>query len=473
MNKDWTNFITTQLRTSAERPGPPTQSSAKSASAVLKEIGLDSTDDVSKFVDKVATKFFRGRTSLTDRVCLAQIAAKLNASVSDGFLYNTRDMRLRSGDVILFDDDGGLEDLLPDDQRESQLLNKDYTRFASCSQEEWNRWIESGHARIQTFIPLKKTITPFSSRPEIEEEVRRRGLLENLPNRYKHENFVLVDWDFEKVYWEHWERLAAGNKGLWVEIAERLLAQPETYWHKARSAIPFQVGTTGKMKQLTDSPLLPAWVVRLRDLPCLPDDHGIRWKPVDLLLRTPETEPVKGSEPFVDARLDRERTRLLLDLLGVQSTPAGPDGLLNRLRDLMGSERPPVHEVEKWYRSLDQMVHTCSTDDLKRIIQVLKSEAIILTQDDSWVTALDVFLYSDEDNMPGAPVIRSSVRDLTLWQKAGVANRPSADHAFKWLKSRPTGMPLSGNNVRRVRALQGKYPLRIWDECRTLAQSGR
>jgi hypothetical protein len=170
-------------------------------------------------------------------------------------------------------------------------------------------------------------------------------------------------------------------------------------------------------------------------------------------------------ELFVHGRLDKETTRPLLDLLGVRSTPMGPDRLLDCLRALAKAETPPVHEVEKWYRRLDQMVDTCSTTDFQSIRHAFRSEKLILTQDGSWAGAATVFLSSNEEDVPGAAVVRASVGDLTLWRKIGLAERPSADLAVQWLKELPSGHALSPDDARRVRALLVRYPIRIWEEC--------
>jgi len=79
-------------------------------------------------------------------------------------------------------------------------------------------------------------------------------------------------------------------------------------------------------------------------------------------------------EPFVHGRLDREITRPLLILLGVRQTPTDSNRLLDCLRALAKSERPPSHEVEKWYRRLDQMMDTCSTADLANIKKAFQQE---------------------------------------------------------------------------------------------------
>ena len=135
-------------------------------------------------------------------------------------------------------------------------------------------------------------------------------------------------------------------------------------WSNAKSARALQVATTGRTQAITYEQLPPTWILRLRELPCLPDTRSFYHKPTELLLRTPETEPFMDAEPFVHGRLDREAVRPLLILLGVRGPPTGPGRLLDCLRALAMAEKPPIHEVEKWYRRLDQMMDTCSTADL-------------------------------------------------------------------------------------------------------------
>jgi hypothetical protein len=123
-----------------------------------------------------------------------------------------------------------------------------------------------------------------------------------------------------------------------------------------------------------------------------------------------------------------------------------------------------VQEVEKWYRRLDTMLENCSTSDTQRVKDAFKSERLILAHDGTWATADAVFLHGDEEDVPGAAIIRASVEDLSLWQRVGVAERPSADLAIQWLSTLPSGLPLSQDDARRVRALLVRYPFRIWQE---------
>jgi len=129
------------------------------------------------------------------------------------------------------------------------------------------------------------------------------------------------------------------------------------------------------------------------------------------------------------------------------------------------SEKPPIHEVERWYRRLDQMLDTCSTDDLQKIKDAFRFEKLILTDKGTWATASSVFLSSDELDVPGAAIVRESVEDLSVWRKLGVAERPTADLAIQWLKEFPSGQKLSAGDLPRVRALLVRHPMRVWEEC--------
>ena len=80
------------------------------------------------------------------------------------------------------------------------------------------------------------------------------------------------------------------------------------------------------------------------------------------------------------------------------------------------------------------------------------------------MTSGGVFLAGDEEDVPGAAIIRASVLDLSLWHRIGVADRPSADLALEWLGTLVSGKVLSTDDARRVRTLLVRYPTRIWEE---------
>lgn len=468
LNQNWPRFLAEQRRATADQGDAAAREAVEGSYAVLEKIGMSDASDVSKVIDQVAAEFFsQDSIDIRPSVQLAQIAAKLGASVGGAFRYAVREGSFRSPDAaILFDEDGTLEELVPETERQKLLLDPRYSGdFTSCSREDWLKWVASGSSGLSTFIPLMQERVGVWGRRQIAKEAERRGLQNDLYYPYVTEQFVIEDWDFQDLYWRHWHTLTPEDERLWVRFTERLLAQRESHWKRARVARILQVATTGNTRSTTTDPLLPSWVLQLREQPCLPDTRGLPRKPEELLRRTADTESLMDVESFVHGRLDAESTRDLLDLLGVRSTPTGPDRLLDCLRSLAKAGKPPVHEVEKWYRRLDQMVDACSTADLQKIRDAFWLERLILAQDDAWVAAAGVFQSSDDD-VPDAAVIRPSVAELALWRKIGVAERPTVDLAIEWLRRLPSGDTLSPEEARRVRSVLGRHPVRIWEECR-------
>lgn len=467
LNQNWTRFLAEQRRDKGEAADGRVDA-VEAAFAVLEEIGLDGTSDVNAVVERVAADFFGSRDiKLAECVQLAQIAAKLGATVGDAFRFACADKKLRPvSKTILFDESGALDDLLPPALKQTQLLHPEYASgFRSCSKEDWLQWVSSGKAGLKSFPPLVEMRTLSGRQRALEDELKRRGFAGRIEFRYKDPWFYIIDWDFESDLWAYWNRLAKEDPTIWVAIAERLLSEKSDFWSSKMSARVVEEASNGHQRTLLRRDITPMWAFRLRDLPCLRDARGYVQRPTDLLRRTPETEALLDVESFVHGLLDRETTRPLLDLLGVRSTPSGPGRLLDRLRALAKSDKAPAHEVEKWYRRLDQMLDGCSTVDAQNIRSAFTTEKLILAQDGTWVTSSGVFLAGDEEDVPGAAVVRAAVLDLSLWHRIGVADRPSADLALQWLGTLVSGKALSADDARRVRTLLVRYPIRIWEEC--------
>jgi hypothetical protein len=467
LNQNWPRFLADQRRLSEERQDTVNKDDVDAAFAVLTTIGLGESSDASKVVSQVAAKFFGPQgLKVGDCIQLAQIAAKLDANPGESFRFVTQDLHLRGiGSEILYDEDGSIEALLPKSWCNEHMLHRDYVEsFDSCSREEWARWVSTGRAGLQGFISIRPCSSVFWTRKSIEAELLRRGFSGGHYYPYVTNQFHLDDWDFEESHWNYWNELSKEDPRIWGRVCERILAQPESYWSKAKSARIAQAATTGRTLAIVNDPP-PSWILRLREVPCLPDTRGFYHRPGDLLLRSPETEPFMDVEPFVDARLDREKSRSLLTLLGVRDTPTGPDLLLNRLRALTKASQPPVAEVEKWYRRLDQLMETSSTSELSDIKDAFWKERIILTETGTWTSAGGAFLSTDEVEVPGAEVIRASVRHLALWRRLDVAERPTLELTIAWLNELSSGEALSQIDVRRVRAVLARDAARIWEEC--------
>ena len=469
LNQNWPNFLAEGRRMAEVRQEDGAKREVEAALSVFDAIGLKDATDVSEVVEQVAAKFFApGTHQIADCVQLAQIAAKLGAKVGDSFRFVTQGRHLRGIDkAVLFDKDGAIEQLLPETWCSEHLLYPDYGQsFKSCTSDEWVQWILSGRAGLLGFAPLSRKQTYLWGKNAVEAELRLRGCRTAPSYPYKTINFLMEDWDFEEDHWQHWTNLAQRDEKLWGSVVEQILGQPESFWTNAKSARIIQEATTRRKQPiLPEEQLAAAWVIRLRELPCLPDKRGFYRNPAELLLRTAETEPFMDVEPFVHSRLDTERTRPLLQLLGVRNTPFSPDGLLDRLRALAKSELPPIQEVEKWYQRLDLIMDTCSTADSSSITNAFKTEKVIFTQGGTWTNSLGVYLSSDEDVVPDADIIRISLQHLTLWTKLGIADRPSVEQAIQWLSQMPTGNAIPQSDASRVRTLLARHPNRIWGEC--------
>jgi hypothetical protein len=482
LNQNWTRFLAEQRRDKENKSGKAGKrgkagaadddraqtEAVEAAFAVLEEIGLGEASDVSAVIKLVATGFFSaGEVLISECVQLAQIAAKLGASVDESFRYVSANRRLKPTEpAILFDEDGTLEDLLPESIQQEQFLHADYAaRFSSCTREEWLRWVSSGRAQLQKFAPLVQRRKAIEGRSRVATEAKRRGHRANLAFPYVTSSFVIEDWDFPDACWAHWEHLSQTDPRIWAKVAGGILAQRDVWWSRASGARLLQVSTNRSMRSVAYEPLLAEWLLKLRVKACLPDTRDMIQLPADLLCRTPETEALMDIERFVHGALDREATRPLLAMLGVRATAAGPDRLLDRLCALAKSDKAPVHEVEKWYRRLDQLLDSCSTADAQCIKDAFRKEKLILAHDGTWTSADSIFLASDDSDVPDAAVIRPSVLDLSLWHRVGVADRPSADLALQWLRTLSSGRALAADDARRVRTLLARYPTRIWVEC--------
>lgn len=468
LNQNWPRFLAEQRRNAVRLGEESETESIDAAYSVLAKLGMDRTSDASAVIDRFSSHFFSRKTIyIKECVRLSQIAAKLRSAVNDSFKFVTVDDRLRSAKSgVLFDADGRLETLLPEQTQASRILHSEYSvQYSSCSHEDWMQWISSGRSGLGTFVQLVKSRNSLGRHRAMEQLLRARGSEGALKYRYTDPWFYLEDWDFEEADWEHWRNLGSENPAIWSEIAKRIFSQKPAYWQSKASAQIIERASNGHERRIRYLKVTPLWVHRLRNRPCLPDTHGIRRKPDELLRRTPETEPLLDVEPFVHGSLDREATRPLLDLMGVQSTAARPDRLLRNLQALAASKDPPIHEVVKWYRRLDLLIDSCTTEGFEKIRRAFQSEKLILTQNGIWESAAGVFLVKGEEDVPDAEVVRDSAATLTLWRKIGVADRPTVELAIEWLGSLPANKPLSPDELRRARSLLSRYPIRCWDEC--------
>jgi hypothetical protein len=206
LNQNWTRFLAEQRRDKSDGGGR--NDPVEAAFAVLEEIGLDETSDVNAVIERVAANYFgSGQPKLVECIQLAQIAAKLGVTIGESFRYACADLTLRPiGKAVLFDENGALEELLPEAIQQTQLLHSDYVAsFKSCTREDWLRWVASGRSGLLTFAPHVQKSRRIYGRQQIATEAQARGLRGTLYYPYVTSEFVIEDWDFAADYWKHWE----------------------------------------------------------------------------------------------------------------------------------------------------------------------------------------------------------------------------------------------------------------------------
>lgn len=469
LNQNWPRYLAEQRRKAEQDKIEAIGRQVESAYKILDTLGLGQASDVSQVIQQVAEKVFDQKgCPLATCVRIAHLTAALGANVADDFQFVTRDgYQTPANQHVVADVAGDLDAFVDAKWCEFHALHEEYDRsFTSCTQEEWRQWVASSRSKLLTFVPFVGRKERLIGRDRFERFLRSHGVSKVPEFPYRSNEFVVEGPDFPTELWEHWEAAAATTPAFWGRLLSRILEQPTAYWEKALSAKASQIATNRHRRQLACEDLLPSWVIRFRSLPCLQDTNGHFREPTELLRRTPETDPLFGIEKFVRSEYDTEQTRPLLIKLGVRDTPTGPDRLLDRLRALATVENPPVYEVEKWCHRLDQMLARSSTEEFQEIKNAFFGETLILTAESEWVRVPEVFLNADEEDAPGAAVIHPAIRDLSVWHKVGVAERPTSDLALKWLAGIPSNKKLSKDELRRARALLPRYAERIWLECR-------
>lgn len=467
MSSEWQQHVA-KLPPGRSASGTPLTESV--SVQVLKKLGLAETSDVNTVIRQVSAGLAASAgTVRADWVRLAQITACLGASVGPSFRYVTQGGQLQNAEAgLVFDPGGRLSEMCDPSWYSTHALHPEYALGpVACTAREWQDWVDSDRANLRKFVPLVQQQRTIYGAEEASAEFRRReGMSEPNLHQFRTRTYILEDWDFDESHWRVWRDAARENPLAWVQVLAAIMSERSDVWMRSISARLVQMSTTGSTRSVSSAQLIPNWILKLRELTCLRDTHGTPRKPSELLRRTPANEALRDVQDFVEASADRESFRPLLQALGVGEYSPGPGRILDRLRSLAGSSAPPAGEVEKWYRRLDQLAHSGSSEDLAQIARAFQTENIILTRDSQWVTSAGVFLAANEEDAPGAPLVRESVGDLTLWGKVGVADRPTADLALRWLLSLRSGSALPPADLRRVRALMARLPQRIWHEVR-------
>ena len=422
-------------------------------------------------MDRIAAqaslRIFTGKeVTVENCVRVAHIMAALGASIPDGFRYVTRDKYLRNVDHgVVVDETGSIEDIVPTPWAKEHLLHEDYSRnFQSCKAEAWKKWIRTPGSKLLLFVPLIEQKQNLYSRSAVTRFATARGADEPAEFHYRRDEFSIADFGFPPDLVNHWEKLAKTDAAVWAAVTAGILTAPPHHWAGKTEADVRHNGTTF-YKSLNCGFIPAEWINHLRSVPCLPDSHGKLHQPLELLVLTPDTEPCRGVEPFVRLDLDNDQTKPLLKLLGVRDTPADADKFLSRLHTMSGVPQPLQYlpQVSRFYEALDRIVVRSTPAELSPIKEAFTQKAIILTEGGEWLSAGELSIFPDEDN--SSPSIHTSLRNLGLWLRIGVSERPALERTIEWLNSLESGAKLDAAAAKRVRTALQRDPVGIWHEC--------
>jgi hypothetical protein len=472
LDREWVNFLdlTPTAGVKIVKDGRARQHSQ--GLAVLKKSNFESSSNSDDVISSVAQVMFdSGSADLKDCIALAQISARLKVRVDDSFRFVDRARTLRPlDDGLLGDHDGRLERITPPEGVKSQFLHRDYTsNFHWCTRDEWRDWIGSGGAGLPLFfLPTRSPDRSFRL-ADLTKEYEKRGASHRPSSEYKTNLFRITDFDFPKQLWDHWSSRVASGELAWAAIGELLLKRPLPELTAAAYCHVFQATTTKYWRPICKFGVPASWLVRLRELPILPDREGCARIPRELLRRTPDTDQLVGVEPFVNARLDTPATRLMLDILGVDSTPPSPMKVVESLRSLAGAdklEQVTTLEAKGWYSRLDQMSAELDAETVEELRRLFNAEGLILTSEGDWSPLDSVVINANEDDVPGAVVLHPELVHLALWHRLGMADQPTIRLAMKWIAGLQSGKKLNATDAQRVRKLQCRTPDAVCLECR-------
>lgn len=466
-NPNWSRFLAEQRKIAERQGSVESATEVDRAYRLQNHLKLTDASDTNQVMRQVATDFYSaGQVSISDCVRLAQIAARLGAAPGPEFRFVSRNNKLTKAEKgVIADATGRIADIVPEVWSEAHLLHDSYwSDWSSCTRQEWLDWIDSGKALLLRFPSLQNTSKTFWSKKDFDRDLASKGFIGSYETPYKTQHFEVSDTDFEALIWEHWIELSANDERFWARLVEIILSQGAAFWEKALDIRAVQVATTGSKRLVVNSGILPSWISKFRHLPCLLDTRGVARKPFEVFRRTAATEPLLDVEPFIPASIDTEANRPFLQALQVRSTPTGPKQILERIRALAETDSPPIEEVEKWYRRLDGLLLSCSSDETREVRELFESDSLILSASHGWVRSQEVFISATADDVPDTPLIRASVRDLELWRRIHVADRPNAELILQWLCELPVGEVLPTDVSKRVKPALARLGVAVWEQ---------
>lgn len=397
-------------------------------------------------------------------ILLAHIVAKSGARPPSSFRWLCQDGSWQQPDALLADVPDELRALLPESWLRSRHLHDAYFEPSDvCSGEDWLRWLRSPASPTTRFPRPSLRSSWMRSRSKLVELIRARGGEPPRNYPYRTDKFEIFDFDFDDDLWTHWRHAGRTDEAFWPQIGRAILTHVPSQQLLANTQLEVRHHGYSNTPKLAILGAAAGWVCRLRSVPCLPDQNDKAAQPADLHRFTETTSPLVGVERFVASDLDTAERATVLDLLGVHSTPADADRIVGRLRALSGHAGVPEAELVKWYTVLDRMTPRMKPDTLAEVISAFAEEALIFTDDQQWLVSRDVFVWPD-DELDGLPTVLPGVRELGLWRRVGVRERPTSALLLARLRELGSGDSIAGTQLAWVRKTLARLGETAWIE---------
>lgn len=431
---------------------------------MLANFGLDRPISAAELIRRTAEQIFEREQPGTDGIRLAHIAARSGIRVDPTFKFKCFDGRWRAADRgLIAGTDGATEALLPEEWVQEHQISDEYKNSLEFGERRhWLLWLIDS-TPIQRFphpLPTSQSIHGLTRARRFSEE---RGGGDRFDPRLKSTSFEVDDFNFSNELWQHWEQRAEAHPGVWIDLVRALSEELGPSDLRRLTAVSVSQWGTKHKTPVEHDPLLPAWIQRLRLLPCLPDEYGKPSLPGELLRVTSQTAFLQKIDRFVHPEFDIPSNVALLDLLGVRSDPTTTDVPLQRLRALSGVEQPPIHQLAGLYETIDRIAARQDSKQLAELRAAFSAEPLIITADGHWATS-EVIVQETTEDLPGVMTIHPDIHylGLTLWDRIGVARQPDPEQLLVWLTELETDSRPRPETRNLIVSLLRTYPDRIW-----------
>jgi hypothetical protein len=403
LDSDWFDFLSVEIGSDDSSQDGNQIEKRKSALKLMEILGLSNQVGLPRLINHLAKKLKEDpRNQLENCVRLTHIAAGVKADLPEQFPFFNRYGGACIVGSLVRDPDGFIENHLPENLSRKLLLHPFYfLNNSSCTEEKWNEWVMGPQSGLLAFPLPRSDWSQLDGKEALLSLLEIRCYTGPVQDHYQRKLYELADWDYPPEAWACWDEHGANDPLFWERWMRHFLSIGTDNLRRACGVSIgtenlsrawgvkiWQVATTIKKKLVVDETVLPSWAIQLRERTCLIDTNGRPEKPELLMVRTPESKPFEGHLRFVAADLDTESNRPILLAIGAKAVCDDPSYFLNCLRALAKSSIPPLDEVLRLYRMLDNLLPFLGTK-LQELIDAFQREPLLYTALGEWITTED------------------------------------------------------------------------------------